>query len=109
VRWARLSERAHLSAAGLSIQTRALLLPVEGGPGLWGSPTLSKELSGRPFVEQVPVTIDWAGERADAYDIAVDLCDLGHSTSCPLADNDPSPFCDGARVAGLVYERPGQA
>ncbi len=30
MRWARLSERAHLSAAGLSIDTRAVLLPDEG-------------------------------------------------------------------------------
>ncbi len=42
MRWARLSERAHLSAAGPSIDTRAVLLPDEG--------------VGRVVVERGPVT-----------------------------------------------------
>jgi len=41
VRWARLSERAHLPAAGLSIDTRAVLLPDEGDRADGSSPSIA--------------------------------------------------------------------
>ncbi len=41
MRWARLSERPHLPAAGLSIDTRAVLLPDEGDRAVGSSPSLA--------------------------------------------------------------------
>jgi len=46
VRWARLSERARLPAAGLSIETRALLYQRNR---LWSSAVASRAAVGAPF------------------------------------------------------------
>src|ERR1039458_1943336 len=65
-------------------------------------------LSGAPFVQEVAMAFDGAGQGPDTHNVAVDLDDLGHGASCALTDDQPGSFDHEAWVPGLVDERPRQ-